>query len=412
MPFQQLGLPTPLVRNLQALRFVEPTPIQQQAIPAIRTGRDLVATAQTGSGKTAAFLLPVMAALLERPRGSTGALVLAPTRELAQQIEECFRRMAAGTQLRATVVIGGAPEGPQLRALAAKPDLIIATPGRLLAHLNSGRCPQPALSILILDEADQLFDLGFFPDVKRILRHLPARKQTLLFSATMPPEVARLAQSILREPLQVTIGTQGKPVETVEQTVYPVPAHRKGPLLEHLLEQMDNPSVLIFTRTKRGARRLAQTLNEAGHEAEELHSDRSPAQRARAMQGFRNQKFPVLVATNIAARGIDVRHVTHVVNYDVPAASEEYVHRIGRTGRAGDSGQAIVLMSPEENPILQRIERQLGRRLPRQQVSDFDYGAAPPPRSAGNGRPRHHTPGAPGRRPSQGGRPATAGRRR
>jgi ATP-dependent RNA helicase RhlE len=377
MPFQKFDLPTPLVQNLRTLGYINPTPIQTQAIPAIRSGRDLVATAQTGSGKTAAFLLPVMQGLLERPRGTVGALILAPTRELAQQIDGYFRGLAAGTRLRSALVTGGVPEIPQERAIRGGADLVVATPGRLLAHLKSGRCALPALATLILDEADQLFDLGFFPDVKRIVGHLPAQRQTLLFSATMPPEVARLGRQILRDPLSVSVGVQGTPVSSVTQTVYPVSAHRKRPLLEHLLGRIENPSVLVFTRTRHGAKRLARALNQTGHKAAELHSARTPAQRAHAMQGFRDRRFAVLVATNIAARGIDVRHVTHVVNFDVPAVAAEYVHRIGRTGRAGDTGQALVLMSPEESPIVAQIERQLGRSLPRVQAPGFDYGEPP-----------------------------------
>jgi ATP-dependent RNA helicase RhlE len=399
MPFQKFGLPAPLLHNLRTLGYAKPTPIQAQAIPAIRSGRDLVATAQTGSGKTAAFLLPVLHGLLESRRGAVGALILSPTRELAQQIDGCFRRLAAGTPLRSALVTGGAPEAPQARATRAA-DLVVATPGRLLAHLKAGACALPSLATLILDEADQLFDLGFFPDVKRIVGHLPARRQTLLFSATMPPEVAKLGRALLRDPLTVSVGVQGEPVESVTQSVYPVPAHRKGPLLEHLLGRIEAPSVLVFTRTKHGARRLARQLNRAGHEASELHSDRTPAQRARAMQGFRDRRFAVLVATNVAARGIDVRHVTHVVNFDVPAAAEEYVHRVGRTGRAGDSGEALVLMSPEEAPVLARIERHLGRRLPRVQAPGFDYAAPPPARQ--RDKPA----------PAAGARPKAARRRR
>jgi ATP-dependent RNA helicase RhlE len=386
MPFQKFGLPSTLLRNVQALNYTAPTPVQDQAIPLIRTGRDLVATAQTGTGKTAAFLLPVMHQLLERPRGGTGALVLTPTRELAQQIEGCFRGLARGTALRGALVVGGVPEAPQVRSLRAGVDLVVATPGRLLALLRTGKHPMPALTTLILDEADQMFDLGFFPDVKRIIAQLPNRRQTLLFSATMPPDVARLGQSILQDPHKVAIGSQGTPATTVTQNVYPVPAQRKTALLEHLLEQLDKPSVLVFTRTKHGARRLARVLNEAGHDVAELHSDRSPAQRTRAMHGFRTQACPVMVATNIAARGLDVRHITHVINFDVPAAPEEYVHRIGRTGRAGDAGEAIVFMSPEEAPILARIERQLGKRLPRLHLNDFDYTVKHAPARASAGK--------------------------
>ena len=381
MPFQKFGLPASLLNNVRTLGYARPTPIQDQAIPAVRSGRDLVATAETGSGKTAAFLLPVLGQLLQRPRGATGALVLAPTRELAQQIDACFRRLAQGTPLRSALVTGGAAEGPQERALRNGTDLVVATPGRLLAHLRGGRCGMPSLGTLILDEADQLFDLGFFPDVKRIVSFLPAKRQTLLFSATMPPEVVRLSRALLRDPVSVSVGAQGRPAATISQAVYPVPTHRKGSLLEHLLAQMDDPTVLVFTRTKHGARRLTKHLTAAGHDAVELHSGRTPAQRLKAMQGFRDRAFRILVATNIAARGLDVRHVTHVVSFDVPGTSEEHVHRIGRTGRAGDKGHALVLTSPEESATLERIERKVGR-LPRVRVPDFDYNAPPAPRRA------------------------------
>ncbi|MFO0844323.1 MAG: DEAD/DEAH box helicase [Gemmataceae bacterium] len=400
MPFQKFGLPSSLLRNIQTLGYVAPTPIQDQAILPIRSGRDLVATAQTGTGKTAAFLLPVLHQLLERPRGATGALVLTPTRELAQQIDGCFRGLAAGTPLRSALVIGGVAEFPQERALRSGVDVVVATPGRLLQHLRN-RHALPQLRTLVLDEADQMFDLGFLPDVKRILSFLPPRRQTLLFSATMPPDVERLGRAILRDPLTVAVGTQGKPADTVDQVVYPVPAHRKTALLDHLLEQWERPSVLVFTRTRRGARRLAKALYHAGHKVEELHSDCSPTQRTRAMQGFRDKKVPILVATNIAARGIDVRHITHVVNYDAPAAPEEYVHRIGRTGRGGDAGEALVMMSPDEAPVVARIERQLRKRLPRRRLDDFDYDA--PPRDAGKPRREHASAGArPGGRPKHG----------
>jgi ATP-dependent RNA helicase RhlE len=377
MPFHQFGLPSSLVRNVLGLGYLAPTPIQLQSIPAVRSGRDLVATAQTGTGKTAAFLLPVLEQLLARPRGKAGALVLTPTRELAQQIDGVCRGLAAGTGLRNVLVVGGAPAAPQIRGVRAGAELIIATPGRLLAHLRDGAFGLPALQTLVLDEADQMFDLGFFPDLKRILALLPARRQTLFFSATMPPEVAGLGRALLRDPLSVAIGPQGTAVRSVTQTVYPVPMHRKTHLLRHLLEQLEMPSVLVFTRTRRGARRLARALAEAGNGVGELHADRTPAQRLRTMQGFRDRAFPILVATNIAARGLDVRHVTHVVNFDVPEVPEHYVHRIGRTGRAGDEGDALVLVSPEEAGLLARIERQLGQRLPRRHLSDFDYNVPP-----------------------------------
>ncbi len=386
MPFHQLGLSASLVRNVLSLGYRIPTPVQTQAIPAIRTGRDLVAVAQTGTGKTAAFLLPVMHQLLTRPRGVTGSLVLTPTRELAQQIDSVFRGLAAGTPLRSALVIGGASQMPQTRALRSGVDMVVATPGRLLAHLRDGHHALPGLTTLILDEADQMFDLGFFPDLKRIIARLPVERQTLLFSATMPPDVARLTKTIMRNPASVSIGAQGTPVADVTQTIYPVPAHRKSALLLHLLEQMEMPSVLVFTRTRRGAHRLAKTLATAGYGVGELHSDCTPPQRLRAMQGFRDKKFPVMVATNIAARGLDVRHITHVVNFDVPDVPEEYVHRIGRTGRAGDKGNAFVLVSPEESGQLARIERQINKRLSRCNLPDFDYNVKAP--AGDNGKQR------------------------
>ena len=388
MPFHQFGLPLSLVRNVLKLGYETPTPIQTQAIPVVQAGRDLVGTAQTGTGKTAAFLLPVLQKLLDRPRGTIGALVLTPTRELAGQIELVFRGLANGTPLRSALVVGGAAPFPQERALRAGVDLVVATPGRMLDHLTRGAANMTALKTLILDEADQMFDMGFLPDLKKIIARLPAKRQTLLFSATMPPEIARLGQAILRNPLTIAVGTQGTAADTVTQTAYPVPAHRKSALLLHLLEQWEMPSVLVFTRTKHGAKRLAGTIFDAGHGVAELHSNRSPTQRAKAMQVFRSKTVPVMVATNIAARGLDVRHITHVVNFDVPNAPEEYVHRIGRTGRAGDTGNALVLVSPEENGLLARIERQLGERLPRQHVENFDYqhGKAP----SGNGKPKHN----------------------
>lgn len=400
MPFHQFGLPSSLVQNVLALGYEAPTPIQIQAIPAVRSGRDLVATAQTGTGKTAAFLLPVLDQLLARPRGSAGALVLTPTRELAQQIDGVCRGLAAGTGLRGVLVVGGAPAHPQIRGVRAGADLVIATPGRLLAHLRDGAFALSGLKTLILDEADQMFDMGFFPDLKRILSFLPPRRQTLLFSATMPSEVANLSRSLLRDPLTVTIGTQGAAARTVTQNVYLVPAHRKTALLCKLLEQFEMPSVLVFTRTRRGAKRLAKSLAAASYGVDELHADRTPAQRLRTMQGFRERAFPILVATNIAARGLDVRHVTHVINYDLPEVPEDYVHRIGRTGRAGDEGDALMLVSPEEAGLLARIEKQLGRKLPRRHLEEFDYTVRPemvagrgPANRAQMPRPRKSTRG-------------------
>lgn len=383
MPFQHFGLPASLLRSVHNLGYTKPTPIQDKAIPAAKSGSDVVATAQTGTGKTAAFLLPVLEQLLARTQKGAGALILTPTRELAQQILSVAKSLSAGTNLRSALVIGGAPPHPQIRALREGTELVVATPGRLLAHLNDGAFALPGVRTLVLDEADQMFDLGFFPDVKRIITRLPARRQTLLFSATMPLEVERLANTILRDPITVAIGTQGTAAVGVTHTAYPVPTSRKAVLLERLLDQFEGSSVLVFTRTRRGAKKLARSLAVSGYRVAELHGDCSPAQRERAMRGFRQRAFPVLVATNIAARGIDVRHITHVINFDVPAAPEEYVHRIGRTGRAGDEGEALVFVAPEESAQLARIERQLGKPIPRRRLPDFDYTPTKAPVNAG-----------------------------
>jgi ATP-dependent RNA helicase RhlE len=263
---------------------------------------------------------------------------------------------------------------------------VIATPGRLLDHLRNQQARLASLRTLVLDEADQMFDMGFFPDLKRIISFLPAKRQTLMFSATMPPDVGRLARTILKDPATVAVSAPGLAAEGVSHTAYPVPTHRKTALLQHLLEQLEMPSVLVFTRTKRGARRLTRALDAAGHGVAELHADRTPAQRAHAMRGFRAGAFPVLVATNIAARGIDVHHITHVVNFDVPNVPEEYVHRIGRTGRAERKGEAFVFVAPDEADLLTRIERQLGQRIPRRRLDDFDYAAAAPPAAGRSSR--------------------------
>jgi len=375
MSFQQFGLPASLVRNVLNLGYTQPTPVQTEAIPAVRAGRDVLATAQTGTGKTAAFVLPVLEKLLAAPRKTTGALVLTPTRELAAQVHGVARGLANGLPLRLALVTGGVPEQPQIRALREGTELVVATPGRLLAHLREGAVRMMGVQTLVLDEADQLFDMGFLPDVKRIVSFLPARRQTLLFSAIMPPEVAGFGRALQQNPAEVIVGVQGAAATTVTHSAYPVSSGRKTALLEHLLEQIDRPSVLVFMRTRHGAKRLARKLDEGGHRVAELHGDRSPAQRERALRGFRERKVPILVATNVAARGIDVTHVTHVINYDVPAASEEYVHRVGRTGRAGRTGEALVFFAPEETAQLARIERHLGQRIPRLSLPDFDYGA-------------------------------------
>jgi len=387
MPFKALGLHPSLVQATREMRYVEPTPIQADAIPAILAGCDLSATAQTGTGKTAAFLLPILHQLIHLPRGTTRALVITPTRELAQQIDEVCLGLAYHTPIRVGLLVGGAAMGPQEKALRAGVELVIATPGRLLDHMRQNQPRFDRLHTLVLDEADRMLDMGFLPDLRRIIARLPARKQTLLFSATMPPVIASLAKEILRDPRTIQIGRRSAPAVGIVQAAYPIAERLKTALLRHLLRHTDMPSVLVFTRTKNSARRLARTIAADGFAVTELHSNLSQPQRNRAMDGFRRGDFQVLVATNIAARGIDVDHITHVISFDVPNVPDDYVHRIGRTARAEAEGDAFVLVSPAEEKSLAQIERHIGQRLPRVTLPDFDYAALIPERASAS-RPR------------------------
>lgn len=409
MPFKAMGLHPQLLQAIRDMRYTEPTPIQAQAIPAILAGRDLIATAQTGTGKTAAFLLPVLHGLLDRPRGQTHALVITPTRELAQQIEEVCLALAYHTTVRVGLLVGGKAMRPQERLLQAGTEVIVATPGRLLDHMRQSQARFDRLHTLVLDEADRMFDMGFLPDLKRIIARLPARRHTLLFSATMPPVIAKLAAEILRDPLTIQIGRRSAPAVGITQAAYPVAEPLKAPLLRHLLRHTEMPSVLVFTRTKQSARRLARTIAGDGFAVAELHSNLSQPQRARAMAGFRRGDFQVMVATNIAARGLDVDHITHVISFDVPHVPEDYVHRIGRTGRAEADGDAFVLVAPAEEKSLAKIERQIGQRLPRVTLPDFDYGAAPPPAEKPRRPQGGRAPGPARGRPSPAPKKATRG---
>ena len=394
MPFQALGLHPLLLRATKELGYTDPTPVQAGAIPPALLGRDILATAQTGTGKTAAFVLPIMHRLLAQPRRGIRVVVISPTRELAEQIEQACKGFAKHTELKSTLIVGGRPIGPQERALQAGPDIVVATPGRLLDHMNQLAARFAGASVLVLDEADSMLDMGFLPDVKRIVKKLPGRKQTLLFSATMPPTIAKLAAELLKNPETVQIGKRTAAAVGITQAAYPVPTHLKTALLRHLLRSTEMPSILVFTRTKHGARKLAKQVAGDGFTVAELHSNRTPSQRTSAMAGFKRGDCQVMVATNIAARGLDVAHVTHVISTDVPDVPEDYVHRIGRTGRAGATGDAFILVSPDEEASLARIERQVGQRLPRVTLPDFDYQqtapkapAAPPPRGGGKRPP-------------------------
>ena len=354
---------------------MRPTPIQSEAIPHALRGRDLLACAATGSGKTAAFLLPILHQLVDRPRGKTRALVLAPTRELALQIVDDLAGLARFTGLRAAAVHGGVGMGPQETAFRRGVDVLVATPGRLLDHFQHAYATLGDVEYLVLDEADRMLDMGFLPDVRRILRHIPKPKQTLFFSATMPPAIAALTREILRTPATVSLQRRAAPAEGVRQALYPVPSDLKGQLLVELLKSGLMSEALVFTRTKHRADRLAKLLNRAGVTAERIHGNRSQGQRTKALAGFKAGDFQVLVATDIAARGIDVEALGHVVNFDVPAVPEDYIHRVGRTARAGATGEALTLVAPEDEEDVRRIERQLGSKLERLRLSGFRYGA-------------------------------------
>ena len=340
-------------------------------------GKDIIATAQTGSGKTAAFLLPILNRLIDKPRRTTRALVLAPTRELAAQILEDLTALAVHTPITGAAVFGGVGMGPQEHAFKSGVDVIVATPGRLLDHMRSSYARMNHLEHLVLDEADRMLDMGFLPEIRRILTHLPTRRQTLFFSATMPPPIAALSAEMLRHPVTIQMQRQSAPASGITQAVYPVAQELKPALAVHLLTRGTMTQALIFTRTKHRANRLADHLVRSGVKTERIHGNRSQAQRTAALAGFRNGTYPVLVATDIAARGIDVEALGHVVNFDVPMAPDDYIHRVGRTGRAEMTGEAFTFVSPQEEGELKDIERVLGRRLPRVTVPDFDYAARP-----------------------------------
>jgi ATP-dependent RNA helicase RhlE len=377
LPFSHLDLHPTLLRGVRDLGYVRPTPIQADAIPPALAGRDLLACASTGSGKTAAFLLPLLHRLVDRPRGSTRALVLAPTRELAAQILADLEELAAHTEVTGAVVHGGVSMIPQERAFRRGVDVMIATPGRLLDHFKHAYAELPALEYLVLDEADRMLDIGFLPAIRHVLRHIPKPKQTLFFSATMPKAVQELSREILSSPAAINVERRAAPAAGVTQYVYPVPQELKSALLAALLESGVIAEALVFTRTKHRADRLTRHLVREGISAERIHGNRSQGQRTRALEGFKNGDFRVLVATDIAARGIDVEALGHVVNFDVPTAPEDYIHRVGRTGRASATGDAFTFVSREESGDLAQIERAVGRRLPRVSLEGFDYSARP-----------------------------------
>ena len=365
------------MKGIRELGFARPTPIQAEAIPPALAGRDLLACAQTGSGKTAAFLLPILHRLIDKPRRTTRALVLTPTRELAAQIADDLNALAVHTPLTGAAVYGGVGMGPQEHAFRSGVDVIIATPGRLLDHFRAPYAKLGALEVLVLDEADRMLDMGFLPDIRRILRHIPTRRQTLFLSATMPPPIATLASEMLKNPVTISLQRQAAPAVGITQAVYPVPQELKPALFLELIKRDLIREALVFTRTKHRANRLADYLVNHRVNAARIHGNRSQAQRTEALAGFKNGKYRVLVATDIAARGIDVEALSHVVNFDVPAVPEDYIHRVGRTGRAELTGDAFTFVAPDEESDLRAIERAVKRTLPRVTLPDFDYKARP-----------------------------------
>jgi len=357
--------------------FARPTPIQSDAIPPAMEGKDLLACASTGSGKTAAFLLPILDKLISRSRRTTRALVLTPTRELAVQIVEQGNAMAVHTPVTAAAIIGGVGMGPQEHAFRSGTDILVATPGRLLDHMKSSYAKLDRIEFLVLDEADRMLDMGFLPDIRRILKTLPAKRQTLFFSATMPKPIAALAGEMLKRPVTINLERTSMPATGITQALYPVPQELKSALFLELLNRGDMNEALVFTRTKHRANRLAEYLAKSGVKSERIHGNRSQSQRTEALAGFKSGKYRVLVATDIAARGIDVEALGHVVNFDVPPAPEDYIHRVGRTGRAELTGEAFTFFSPQEEQDIRSIERAIGRKLPRVTIEGFDYSARP-----------------------------------
>jgi ATP-dependent RNA helicase RhlE len=375
VPFSALGLHPDLLKGIRELGFIRPTPIQDEAIPPALQGRDLLACAQTGSGKTAAFLLPILHRLIGRPRRITRVLVLTPTRELAAQILEDFNALAVHTSLTGAAVYGGVGMGPQEHAFRSGVDVIVATPGRLLDHARAPYARLNGLEYLVLDEADRMLDMGFLPDIRRILRHIPSHRQTLFFSATMPAPIAALASEMLKKPVTISLQRRAAPAVGITQAAYPVSGDLKAPLLLALFQRNILSQALVFTRTKHRANQLADYLVQQGVKAERIHGNRSQNQRTQALAGFKSGRYPVLVATDIAARGIDVEALSHVVNFDVPAVPDDYIHRVGRTGRADMTGEAFTFVAPQEESDWRAIERAIGRSLPRVTLPDFNYQA-------------------------------------
>jgi len=377
VPFSSFGLHADLLRGVQELGFTRPTPIQNDAIPPAVAGKDVLACAMTGSGKSAAFLLPILNKLIGKKRGTTRALILTPTRELAAQIDEHLRDLAVHTPLSGAAVYGGVGAGPQEHAFRNGVDVIVATPGRLLDHFQYSYAKLEGLEILVLDEADRMLDMGFLPDIRRVLKHLPTKRQTLFFSATMPAAIVELSREMLKNPVTIAIERKSLPATGITQSVFPVSQDLKMPLLQALLDRGEVENAIVFTRTKHRANRVYEQLERNKVKVARIHGNRSQMQRTDALAGFKSGRYRILVATDIAARGIDVEALSHVVNFDVPNMPEDYIHRVGRTARAELTGDAITFVAPDEENDLRAIERAISKRLPRITLPDFDYKQKP-----------------------------------
>ncbi|HEX7704835.1 MAG TPA: DEAD/DEAH box helicase [Thermoanaerobaculia bacterium] len=404
MSFSSLGLRPTLIQSIADAGYTTPTPIQTAAIPHVLSGRDLIGIAQTGTGKTAAFVLPLLERLSKMPASRTPrALVVAPTRELALQIDEHVRMLGKHDRIRCATIFGGVGERPQIDAVRRGVDVIVATPGRLLDLMSSRHVSLATVGIVVLDEADRMLDMGFLPQIRKVIAALPKQRQTLLFSATLSSDIEKVTREMLRDPHTVEIGRRANPADSVAQFLYPVPKSRKVDLLVQLLRDQSLDTVLVFSRTKHGADKIARKLSAANISVAAIHSNRSQSQRVQALDAFKSGRCRVLVATDIASRGIDVEGISHVVNFDFPMHPEDYVHRIGRTGRADAIGDAISFVTPEDEPYVRELEKLTRKTVPRRRVEGFDYTESAAPTSF------HPRPGAPIRQQQ---RPVAPARRR
>jgi ATP-dependent RNA helicase RhlE len=408
MEFNSFNFQAKVAAGISAAGYTTPTPIQAQAIPPVMQGRDVMGLAQTGTGKTAAFVLPILQNLIDGERGRVRALIVAPTRELAEQINETIVTLGKQTGLRSITVYGGVSINPQIQKLRRGVDIVVACPGRLLDHIGQGTINLSQVEMLVLDEADRMFDMGFLPDIRRIIKQIPRQRQTLLFSATMPREILRLAHEVLTEPETVKVDSLA-PATTVSHALYPVAQHLKTDLLLQLLKKTNTESVLVFTRTKHRAKRLGEKLTKVGYKAASLQGNLSQNRRQAALNGFRDGSVQILVATDIAARGIDVSQISHVINFDIPDTPEAYIHRIGRTGRAARTGDAFTMVASEDKQMVRAIEKALNQEIVRHTLDDFDYTIPAPKKTPQPARPPKSKSAKPAGKPAAGKGPKREG---